>query len=319
VEVDAAKVGRPIRDLLGATGNGSTVPRGLRVAGSLADAMRGSGAEIVLHTTQSTLRSVFDQIRECVERGLPVVSSTEELSMPFVTEPDLSERLDRIARQSGVAVLGTGVNPGFVMDLLPIVAAATCLNVRRIRIERALDAGLRRASFQKKVGVGMPPAEARRRLREGSFGHAGLLQSALLVAAGCGLHPDTIRQSARPVLASKPMRSALGPVKRGQVAGLRQKLIGARSGKEILSLEVVMALGVVDPHDAALIDADPPVHLRLVGGLHGDHATVGALVNAIPRVLGAAAGLRTLLDLPLPRPFATGRWEPRLVESHEER
>lgn len=305
VDVDPRKAGRPLSSILGA--GGAAPPAKLKVAASLEEALRRREADVVLHTTQSSFRKIFPQVKECLEAGLSVVSSTEELALPYAAEPALARRLDAIARKKKVALLGTGVNPGFVMDVLPIVAAAASRNVRSLRIERVLDAGARRASFQRKVGVGMAPDEVERRLRAGGFGHVGLLESALLVASGCDLHPEEIREESHPIIARRKMASAFGPVLPGQVAGLHQSLSGLRGGKEILRLDVVMALGVVDSHDAATIDADPPVRLRLEGGLPGDTATISALLNAIPRVMAASPGLHTALDLPIPRPSVRSR------------
>src|SRR6266850_1849363 len=295
VDVDSRKAGRPLHEILGP--GGPAAHSRLRVAASLREALGGRRADIVLHTTQSSFGTIFPQVKECLEAGLSVVSSTEELALPFATDPDLARKLDAIARRKKVALLGTGVNPGFVMDILPIVAAAASRDVRHVRIERVLDAGSRRASFQRKVGVGLTPYEVERRLRAGGFGHVGLLESALLVASGCDLHLDRIREESHPIIAGRAMDSAFGRVRRGQVAGLHQSLSGLRKGVEIIRLDVVMALSVTDPHDAATIDADPPVRLRLEGGLPGDTATIAALLNAIPRVLGAPPGLHTALDL----------------------
>jgi 4-hydroxy-tetrahydrodipicolinate reductase len=305
VDVDPMKAGRPLRAILGPSGSAAS-PR-LRVAATLHEALAAGRVDVVLHTTQSSFARIFPQVKECLEAGLSVVSSTEELALPFATGPALARKLDAIARRKKVALLGTGVNPGFVMDVLPIVAAAASRDVRSLRIERVLDAGARRASFQRKVGVGLAPAEAERRLRAGGFGHIGLLESALLVASACDLHIDRIREESHPILARRTLDSAFGAVRRGQVAGLHQSVSGLRKGVEILRLDVVMALGVTDPHDAATIEADPPVRLRLEGGLPGDTATIAALLNAIPRVLAAPPGLHTALDLPIPRPSARSR------------
>jgi 4-hydroxy-tetrahydrodipicolinate reductase len=304
VDVHPAKAGLRLAEILGAGRDGRL--RGVRVFDALSALLRTTRADVVLHTTRSSLAEVAPQIEECVRAGLDVVSSTEELSLPAATQPALARRLDRAARAGGASILGTGVNPGFVMDLLPIVAAGASRNVRRVRVERVLDAGTRRASFQRKVGVGMTAEEARRRLREGGFGHVGLRESALIVAAGCDLHPEEIRETSHPILAARTLPSALGPIRRGRVAGLHQSLAGMRDGEEILRFDMVMAVGVKDPHDAAFIEADPPVRLRLEGGIPGDAGTVGVLLNAIPRVMDAAPGLHTLLDLPVPRP-----WRPR--------
>ncbi len=306
VDLDPAKTWRPLRHLIGpAASNHARVGASLVVTPTLREALRAGRADAVIHTTRSSLRETWGQIAECAAARLPVVSSTEELSFPRAVDPRLAAKLDRAAKRHRVAILGTGVNPGFVMDLLPVVASGATRNVRRIHVERILDAGRRRTPFQEKVCVGRTPAEARRALRAGR-GHVGLELSASLISEGCGLPFDTLRSNGSPVVARRPLRSALGPIAVGQVAGLRQSVRCLRAGRTVISLEMVMAVGAEDPHDAALIEGDPPIHLRAVGGIFGDSATVATLLNAVPRVVAAAPGLHTVLDLPVPRV-----WSPR--------
>jgi 4-hydroxy-tetrahydrodipicolinate reductase len=311
VDVDPAKVGWALTRLVGPAAPVSGRQRGApsvavsaKVAPILKDALGRRKADVVLHTTQSSFTEVFPQIAECVEAGLPVISSTEELAFPRAANPRLASRLDTLAKRRGVVVLGTGVNPGFVMDVLPVVASGASCNVRQIHVERILDAGRRRESFQEKVCVGRSPAETRRLLRTGKAGHVGLEHSLFLLAEGCGLSFDTVRKSSSPVIATRTLSSAFGRIQPGQVAGLRQSVRAVRRGRTVISLEMEMALGVANPHDAAQIHGDPPVHLKIEGGLFGDTATVATLLNAVPRVLGAAPGLRTVLDLPAPRTWS---------------
>ncbi len=306
VDLDPAKIGRPLRSLIGApSAKQPHLPATRIVAATLGEALRKGRADVVIHTTQSSLEATWLQLAECAAAGLPIVSSTEELSYPRAVAPRLAAKLDSVARRHKVAILGTGVNPGFVMDLLPIVASGATRNVRRIRVERILDAGKRRTPFQRKVCVGRSPAEARRQLSAGG-GHVGLELSAALISEGCGLPFDTIRSSGSPVIARRPLRCALGTIAVGQVAGLKQSVRCLRAGRTVISLDMVMAVGADDPHDAAIIEGDPPVHLRAVGGIFGDSATVATLLNAIPRVVAATPGLHTILDLPVPR-----TWTPR--------
>jgi hypothetical protein len=302
VDIDPAKQGKTLAGILGLrAGTARSRLGSLRAAATLREALGGRKAHVAMHTTQSSLTAVLPQIQECITAGMSVVSSTEELALPFATEPRAARDLNRFARKHNQAVVGTGVNPGFVMDLVPIVATGACSNVKKIKIRRILDAATRRASFQKKIGVGMAPAEVKKRLKDGSMGHVGLGESALLVAEGCGLEMDEMRENGHPVLATKATPSALGPVKKGQVIGLHQTISGRRGRKEILKLEMLMALGAKNPVDETIIDALPRVHLKFEGGLAGDTATIATLINGIPRALAAPPGLHTLLDLPIPR------------------
>lgn len=293
VDVDPGKSGAPLAGLLG----GAALPAGLRVSSSLSEALKGRRADAVIHTTSSTLAAVYPQLAECAAAGLPVVSSTEELSFPDAVAPRLAAQLDRLAVKHGVAILGAGVNPGFVMDLIPVVASGASMNVVRIEVERVLDAGRRRKPFQEKVCVGRRPAEARRALASGG-GHVGLELSARLIARGCGIPFDTMHASGRPVIAKRRMRSALGPVEPGSVAGLSQEVRCTRGGRTVIRLRMVMAVGAGDPHDSAVIHGDPKLTLRFDGGIFGDTATVATLLNALPGVVEGRPGLHTVLDLP---------------------
>lgn len=297
VDVDPAKAGRLLGSLLGRAA-GRRVPAGLRVAASLHEALARRKADVVIHTTTSTLASVYGQLAGCAEAGLHVVSSTEELSFPRAVAPRLASRLHALARRHGVTILGAGVNPGFVMDLIPAAAAGASLNVRRIDVVRVLDAGRRRKPFQAKVCVGQTASRAREALSSGG-GHVGLQLSAHLLARGCGLPFDSMKATGRPVIARRRMQSGLGPIPPGRVAGLSQEVRCTLKGRTVITLKMLMAVGAADPRDEAVIHGDPPLHLRFQGGLFGDTATVATLINALPGVVEGPAGLHTVLDLPV--------------------
>lgn len=109
---------------------------------------------------------VEPQIEPMARAGISVVSSCEELLYPPLREPRLAKRLDQLCKQHGARVLGTGVNPGFVMDVLPVCLTGVCRTVRAIRIQRVVNAATRRGPLQKKSGSGLPPAEVERRFKQ---------------------------------------------------------------------------------------------------------------------------------------------------------
>src|SRR3989304_5467785 len=143
-------------------------------------------ADVVIHTTGSSLTSVYPQLHSIVSSEKSVVSSCEEMAFPWVRYPEISRKLDRRARETGVRILGTGVNPGFVMDFLPLVLATACQPVRAIHVERVVDVSTRRAQLQGKVGVGLSGEGFRRGAAEGSIGHVGLRESLFMIGESLG-------------------------------------------------------------------------------------------------------------------------------------
>lgn len=300
VDIDPEKVGRDVADLCGAA-----EPCGVIVSDAAARVLDEATPDVVLHTTSSFLDRVHDQLLDGVRAGAHVVSSTEELAFPFDRHPEIAATLDRAAREAGVVVVGTGVNPGFAMDTLALAATGACVDVRRVRIERVVDAGRRRGPLQRKVGAGISPAEFAERKATGTFGHVGLRESLLMVAAGLGWALDEIDETLEPVLADFDYETPHALVPAGTVAGIHHAIVGRSGGEDVLTLDLKMVVGALMPRDAIHVDGDPPVSLVVPGGIFGDTATVAALVNTAGLVGDARPGLRTMADLPVPRAFAT--------------
>ncbi len=260
--------------------------------------------DLVIHSTVSSLEKVYPQIMECVNAGVDVISTTEELAYPHQRHRELAKRLDQQAKENNVTVLGTGVNPGFLMDLLPLTLTGPCWEVRHLLVERRIDADLRRGPFQRKIGAGLSAVEFKQMISAGG-GHVGLLESLYMVAAGLGIVIDHVEESIEPVVATAPFTGRFISVDKGKVLGLRQSAQGYSNGHEMISLSFAAFLGLEDPADRIVIDGEPPIKMVITGGIPGDSATAAMVVNSIPNVLAASAGLATMIDLPVPR--AMGR------------
>lgn len=298
--VDPAHAGASLGELVGHEG------LKLKVRQSLADVLgkpaKGApGGTVVLHATGSRLPVVLEQLLEAVRAGCHVVSTCEELSFPYLRHPELAERLERAAERAGVAVLGTGVNPGLVMDRLVATAGQACGQVRHALVTRVVDARMRREQLQRKVGAGLTEEEFFRRLEADDVGHVGLVESAALCALGLGLDCDDFEEEVSPVFAEEDIEGGAFPVKKGQVAGVAQTVVGTEEGVERVRLELTIAVGADDPGDRIVLDAEPRVELEVRGGVAGDTATANAVVNAAPRVAAAEPGLLTVLELPAGR------------------
>jgi 4-hydroxy-tetrahydrodipicolinate reductase len=256
-------------------------------------------ADLVVHTTGSYLEEVAPQLLAAVDAGKNVLSTCEELAYPWDRHPDLSRRIDARAKAAGVTVVGTGVNPGFVMDTLALALSAACQSLSRLEIRRVVDVSRRRIQLQRKVGVGITSEEFEERKATGRFGHVGLMESARLVAHALAWQVDDWQEVLEPVVCADPRQAGKIRLERGQVAGIHQVVSGRSNSREVLRLELEMSAGVAQPRDEVVIEGQPPVHMVIEGGIHGDLATAAIVANAIPAVVAARPGLLTMADLPL--------------------
>lgn len=255
--------------------------------------------EIVLHTTSSSFRVIYEQLEGIIKKGINVISTTEELSYPFRQQPDLSFSLDKLAKECGVTVLGTGVNPGFLMDSWPLFMTGVCQDIKSIKAVRIQDATSRRVPFQKKIGAGATIEEFNKLVESGTLRHVGIPESIGMIAAGIGWELDKITESIEPVIAGTEVRSDYVTVAPGMAAGVKQLGHGFINGEELITLEFQAYLGAESPHDAVYIKGIPDVEAVIKGGVHGDLATAAMVVNAIPKVFASPPGLVSMKDLPL--------------------
>jgi len=293
VDVDPGKVGKDLAEVadLGAA-------TGVVVRPSLAEALATSSADVVLHTTASYLAKVKPQLEELLGAGLRVVSTCEELSYPVQDRREIGVQLDALAKQKGVALLGTGINPGFAMDALPIYLTSVCQDVRSIRVKRVNDAGKRRLPLQKKVGAGLEKAEFDKLVEAGSVRHVGLRESVEMIAEAMGWQLERVEEETGAVLAQAQVTTAYLTVKPGQVAGVRQIGRGYVGGREAITLELQMYVGAAEEGDDVWIEGRPSLHVRCDTGYPGDVTTAGIAVNAAARVVSLPPGLWTMKDLP---------------------
>ena len=296
VDIDPAKIGKDLGDVCGHEN-----PRGLNISGSLDELLACAKPDVVLHTTVSKFKDAFAQIEPMARRGISVVSSCEELIFPQLLQPALASQLDKICKELNARVVATGVNPGFVMDVLPVCLTGVCRDVRAIHIQRVVNAATRREPLQRKIGSGLPPAEFEKKFAEGRAGHAGLKESLALIAHCMRWEAKDISETCKAVVADHDIRTKFLEVKTGQTCGLHQHAEARVNGKVALTLDLKMYLDAPNPHDAAQIEGEPSLNMKIDGGVAGDQATVAALVNTAARVGDAKAGLLLMTDLSVPR------------------
>ena len=296
VDIDPAKAGKTLAELTGCAALG-----GATVFPSLGALFAAVGApDVVLHTAGSSAAASFAQMKPALERGISVASTCEELIFPALKTPDLARDYDDLCRRTGARIAGTGVNPGFVMDILPICLTGVSREVTSIYVERVVNASTRRQPLQAKIGSGQNPDDFRAKFVAGKAGHAGFQQSVALLAHAMGWTLDEIRETCEPVVASSRVVTKFFDVAAGQSLGIHQKCIGLVAGETKIKLDLQMYLEASLPHDAIVVRGRPDLNLVLNGGVAGDDATVASLINIIPRLLAGAPGVRLMTELAVP-------------------
>ena len=298
VDIDPAKIGRDLGDVC-------SVGRKLKVkvASDIAATIRSSRPDVAVLCTSSSLRKVVPEFEAVLKLKVPIVSTTEELAYPVKSNAATAKKLDALAKRARVAVLGTGVNPGFVMDALPIALTGVCESVTAIEVDRVQDASIRRLPFQQKIGAGLTREEFQAKVEDASVRHVGLAESITMIADALGWKLDRVTDEIEPRMAATAVSSKFLTVPAGRVCGLIQDGVGYRKGVPVIKLHMEAYLGAPESYDAVRIAGNPPLQMKLAGGVHGDVATASITVNSIPKVLQAPPGLRTMRDMTLPSYF----------------
>ena len=293
IDMAEDKVGKDIGELIEGEEIGVTVSKNAQ------EVLSQTRPDVVLHATLSHLELVYPQLEEIARSGADIISTCEELVYPYYRHPELASRIDGMAKERGVRVLGTGVNPGFVMDTLALVLTSPSHSIRSVEVWRILDASTRRFSFQRKIGIGMKPDEFKTQIAKGKIsGHVGLTESIAMIADALGWPLDNISESwLKPAIAEEKVSTQFFTANSGDVVGVDQRVVGTRENTEVIALNFQAYAGAPE-RDEISIEGTPNLKV-VIKGMHGDLATIGVVINSIRRVREADPGLLTMKDLPI--------------------
>jgi 2,4-diaminopentanoate dehydrogenase len=283
--------GRPLRDVIGPQAAADTV-----IAAGIAAALTATPPGVAVLAVSSRLSSTVEQVLGIVSRGWNVLSTCEELSNPWVIDHAAAQAVDDAARRNGVTVLRSGINPGLLMDALPLLLTALCRRVDRIEVRRVVDTNRRRESLQRKADVGISREAFLAMAAAGTTGHVGLAQSAASVARRLGWQPFSYAESLSPVIATAQTQTPLGTVPPGGVLGQDQQARLSYLGRAVLDLSLQMWAGA-PATDAITIAGEPSFNQVIDGGINGDIGTEAMIVNSIRPVYDAAPSLLSTSEL----------------------
>jgi len=279
-------------------------PLGVTVREILGEALKGKEADIAIITTLSSLERIESQIKAVAEAGLNMVSTCEELSYPWQSSSQIAARIDAACRENGVTCLGTGVNPGFLMDYLPAVLTSVCQKVERIKVTRVQDASVRRIPFQQKIGAGLNSREFENKKEAGTLRHVGLTESIHMIAGALRWKLDRVEETLEPVVARQKVGAGYKMIENGNARGVEQVGKGYINDEPKITLHFKAAVGEKKSYDKIEIDGTPSFTSVIEGGVNGDIATSAITVNALSAVMKSAPGLKAMLEIPVPACFS---------------
>lgn len=278
---------------------------GIGLSTDLTSMLEQTRPHLAIQATCSRLTEAWEEIVTLVRHGVHVISIAEEMAYPEVSAPTVATELRRLAIKHEVAILGTGINPGFVLDLLVITLTGVCADIQSIIAKRVNDLSPYGPSVLHYQGVGLTPEAFDKGLADGSVvGHFGFAQSIHMVTAALGWKIDGIQETRTPIVSQVRRETPFVIVEPGQVAGCLHTAVAYRQNTPVITLlhpqQIHPNLEGVETGDSIEIVGTP--HVRLFGRpeIPGGQGTTALAVNMIPRVLMASPGLHTMADLPVP-------------------
>lgn len=276
------------------------------VKGDIEEVVTEKCADICLLATDSFTQKAFPKIKYLVEKKINVISTAEEMVYPKANNPELAEEMDRLAKKNGVTVLGTGINPGMMMDLLVVCLTGVMESVESIEVSRINSLSPFGEAVMEEQGVGLTIAEFNEKKAEGKLaGHVGFRESIKMIADALGFKLTNFGQSMEPIITDVDRKSFYGFAKAGNVCGVNMEGFGYVDNELKIKMhhpqQIEPHLGGVETGDYITLKGNPPVNMAIKPEVDGGIGTIAMCVNMIPHVINAKPGLKTMLDLPVPR------------------
>lgn len=305
VDADPAKVGRRLDDVLE-----RETGLDLEVSDSLE---RVGDADVALVATTSRMANVAPILETIASLGVDAITICEEAVYPWRQFPAESARLDAVARDNGVSILGCGGNPGFLMDVLPIVCTLGLERVETVTMRRSLDMRPHRPERLTRFALGCTPEEFDAVDPTTLVGHVGFTQSMHCLADALGWELDETHETGvRPaVVASEERQGAYFTVRPGTVAVIEHCAWARRGGEKVI--DIAMYFGFHDAGDEIghgdtyeITATDQAVSLRIEPSWGPFATTPSTVVNLLPSVRSSEPGLLSVIDFPVRRLAARG-------------
>ena len=278
---------------------------GIKISSELDTVLEQTRPHVAIQATCSKLTDAIEEISVLLRHGVHVITIAEEMAYPAAQSPPIAGELNQLAIAHGVSIVGTGINPGFVLDLLVIMLTGVCSDIQSITARRVNDLAPYGPSVLASQGVGLSPEAFRLGLQDGTVvGHVGFTESIHMIADAVGWEIERIEERREPIISAVSRETPFVKIETGQVAGCLHTAEAYRQGKPVITLvhpqQIQPYLEAVDTEDMIEITGTPNIRLTGSPEIPGGQGTIALAVNMIPRLLNASPGLHSMADLPVP-------------------
>lgn len=302
-DLDPNKVGKSIYEILDIDRAGRPE---VIINDKIEEVLTEKCCDICLCATDSFTKNAFPKLKYAIEQKVNVISTAEEMAYPYAQSPELARELDKIARENGVTVLGTGINPGLIMDLLVVCLTGCMIDVEHIEAKRVNSLSPFGPAVMEEQGVGLTVEDFEKGVADGTLaGHVGFPESIQMIANAIGWKVERIEQQMKPIVTSVDRKSPYGFAKAGDVAGVNMTGQGYVNGEVKIDMihpqQIEPEMEGTYTGDYITIKGTPEVNMSIKPEVEGGLGTIAMCVNMIPHVINAEPGLKTMIDLPVPR------------------
>ncbi|MCL2204745.1 MAG: 2,4-diaminopentanoate dehydrogenase [Defluviitaleaceae bacterium] len=302
-DINPALVGKGFIEALGISG---AAQGDVKITASIEEAVQPKSCDVCILATDSFTAKAFPKMEALIKLGVNVISTAEEMAFPAAQEPELTKKLDELAKAHGVSVLGTGINPGLVMDLLALCLSGAMTDVESVMCKRVNSLSPFGKAVMEEQGVGISVAEFDKGVADGTLaGHVGFAESVAMIATGMGLETDGFKQQMKPIVTSIDRTSPYGFAPAGHLAGVNMTGQGLKNGKVIIDMyhpqQIEPEMEGTHTGDYIELQGNPPISMQITPEIDGGLGTIAMCINCIPQTINADPGVITMLDIPVPR------------------
>ncbi len=298
------RVGKEFHEVLGVD-RGDKAP--VYISGDIDEVLKEKSCDVCLCATDSFVKKAFPRLKLVLEKKINVISTAEEMAYPKTQSPKEAKELDRIAKENGVSILGTGINPGLMMDLLVLTLTGAMTDLTHIKSERVNSLSPFGHAVMEEQGVGLSKDKFMEKVADGSLaGHVGFEESVNMMTDAVGWKLDgPIKTSMAPIVTDVDRETQYIKVKAGDVAGCSMLGDGYIDGEKKIEMvhpqQIEPQLGGVETGDYITLKGTPEIKMGISPEIDGGIGTIAMCINMIPQVINANPGLKTMIDLPVPR------------------